>query len=237
MAQRRARRKRVRQPYRLPSIPNYYYEQRAWSAGYTLVAGVDEAGRGAWAGPIVAAAVMLPAAGDERRELFLAFSRHGIVVNDSKKTPAAEREMILDILDAHRIRYAIAIHTSNEIDLRGIGFVNAAALREAALGLELQPEYVLSDAFTLPEYAGGQLALIKGDCRSRSIALASTVAKVTRDRLMVEADRQHPGYGFARHKGYGTSEHRNALAALGPCPLHRRSFAPVKLFMDAGIEH
>jgi ribonuclease HII len=121
----------------------------------------------------------------------------------------------------------------DEIDSRGIGFINAIALRDAALNLELQPEFVLSDAFRLPEYAGGQLALIKGDCRSRSIALASTVAKVTRDRLMVEFDRLHPGYGFARHKGYGTAEHRRALEGLGPCAQHRRSFAPIRLLLGA----
>jgi ribonuclease HII len=197
------------------------------------VAGVDEAGRGAWAGPIVAAAVMLPVDPDERRALSHAFSRQGIVVNDSKKTPVHEREIILDILGEYRVRHAVAIYTVDEIDSRGIGFINAIALRDAALNLELQPEFVLSDAFRLPEYAGGQLALIKGDCRSRSIALASTVAKVTRDRLMVEFDRLHPGYGFARHKGYGTAEHRRALEGLGPCAQHRRSFAPIRLLLGA----
>ena len=226
--------KRARQPIRLPRLPNYYYEQQAWASGHPQGGGVDAAGRGAWAGPIVAAAVMLPVEPERRAALSRALTRFGISVNDSKKLLPEQRELVVQLLDAYCIEYAVAVISVEEIDARGVGYANAVALREAALGLRCRPQFVLSDAFRLPDYPGRQQALIKGDCRSRSIALASTVAKVTRDRLMVECDWQYPGYGFARHKGYGTAEHRAALLTLGPCPLHRRSFAPVQACIGAG---
>ena len=234
MAARNSNSKRARQPIRLPRFPNYYYEQQAWAEGIELVAGVDEAGRGAWAGPLVAAAVMLPAEPERRVALSRALTRYGIVVNDSKKLAREQRELVVEILNHHGIDYALAVVAVDEIDARGVGYANVVALRDAALGLPARPQFVLSDAFQLPDYPGRQQALIKGDCRSRSIALASTVAKVARDRLMEELDCLYPGYGFARHKGYGTAEHRAALTALGPCPLHRRSFAPVQACIEAG---
>ncbi len=217
----------VRKP-RLPRIPNYYNERRAWASGRQLVAGVDEAGRGAWAGPVVAAALILPAEAERRRALWRSFSLRQITINDSKQMRARDREAVVRILNDFEIPNAVAGVSSGDIDSRGVGYANALALRSAVLRLRPPPDFVLSDAFDLPDYEGPQIALVKGDCRSRTIALASIVAKVHRDALLVELDSAYPEYGFARHKGYGTSEHRYMLERFGPCPAHRRSFAPVR---------
>jgi ribonuclease HII len=217
---------------RLPRLPNLHYEQLAWSAGHAHVAGVDEAGRGAWAGPLVAAAVMLPRDGDARRCLSLDLTRAGIAVNDSKQLSPDQRETVVAILDQHGIGYALDIATHHDIDRDGVGAVNLDALRRAALALVPCPQFVVSDAFRLPDFPVKQLALIKGDCRSRSIAFASIVAKVARDRIMIELEEYFPQYGFARHKGYGTADHRAALARHGPCAVHRLSFIPVQEARD-----
>lgn len=213
---------------RLPRFPNYYFERQSWATGCLHVAGVDEAGRGAWAGPIVAAAVILPIDASERRSISQALAVRGIRVNDSKLLSPVEREVLVDELLVSPARIAIAIAGPDEIDRRGIGYVNAALLRDAVNRLRPLPDFVLSDAFSLPDFGSNQLAIVHGDRRSKSIALASCVAKVARDRLMCALDVEYPGYGFARHKGYGTSQHRLALTSLGPSPVHRRSFAPVR---------
>jgi len=196
------------------------------------VAGVDEAGRGAWAGPIVAAAVVLPCDPAERRKLSSAIARAGVRVNDSKELSPAERAVIVKVLLQSAAEVAVAIMPPADIDRRGIGYVNAAALRDAAVSLHPPPEFVLSDAFALPDFGRNQRAIIRGDRRSRTIAFASCVAKVTRDRIMVELDGEYPGYAFAQHKGYGTAVHRAALAELGVSAIHRRSFAPIKAVVD-----
>lgn len=196
------------------------------------IAGVDEAGRGAWAGPIVAAAVVLPFDPEERRKISMSIARWGVQVNDSKELTGPERELLVEALLASTASVAVAIASPDDIDRRGIGYVNAALLRTAVTNLRPQPDFVLSDAFALPDYGRNQLAIIKGDRRSKSIALASCVAKVTRDRIMVELDGKYPGYEFARHKGYGTTAHRTALRTLGVCSIHRRSFAPIRALAD-----
>lgn len=196
------------------------------------VAGVDEAGRGAWAGPIVAAAVVLPCDPAARRKISRVIYRTGVQINDSKELLPSQRELLVEALFATDAAVSIAIGEVEEIDRRGIGYVNAAVLREAALRLRPAADFVLSDAFRLPNYGSNQRAVIKGDRRSRSIALASCVAKVIRDRIMVELDSKYPGYGFAGHKGYGTAAHRAALMRLGVTPVHRRSFAPVGALCD-----
>ncbi|CAN5633216.1 ribonuclease HII [soil metagenome] len=213
----------------MPRFPNYYFERQSWDSGRVHVAGVDEAGRGAWAGPIVAAAVILPADPGQRREISLAMNARGVRVNDSKKLPPEEREIVVDALLGSPAIVAVAVAGPDEIDQRGIGYVNAALLREAVRLLRPCPDFVLSDAFDLPDFGRNQLAIVRGDRRSKSIALASCVAKVTRDRLMVALDEEYPGYGFGGHKGYGTAAHRMALAQLGPSPVHRRSFAPIRV--------
>ncbi len=218
----------------MPAFPNYYFERQAWSAGFCRVAGVDEAGRGAWAGPIVAAAVALPVDPDERRKISTDIANIGVRINDSKELSAEARELLVESLLKSNASVAVAIADSDDIDRRGIGYVNAVLLREAVLQLRPAAEFVLSDAFTLPDFGRNQRAIIKGDRRSKTIALASCVAKVTRDRIMVALDAEYPEYGFAQHKGYGTAAHRAALDTFGVTSIHRRSFAPIAALVDEG---
>lgn len=183
------------------------------------VAGVDEVGRGPLAGPVVVAAVMLP----------LPPEAFGIPVNDSKKLTAQRREELEAALKADaRVRYAIVERSPAEIDRMNILRATQDAMREAALSLGTpSPQAVLIDGLPFQPYPFPVQFVVKGDAKSASIAAASILAKVYRDRLMEEMDLRYPGYGFARNKGYGTPEHLAALAKLGPCPIHRRSFAPV----------
>ncbi|MGC8781940.1 MAG: ribonuclease HII [Anaerolineae bacterium] len=196
-------------------------EAALWQAGFRLIAGLDEAGRGAWAGPLVAAAVILPADRDALAPLLGA-------VDDSKKLAAAERERLSDVIHGCAVAVGVGSVSASEIDALGIAAANRLALRRAVEALATPPDYLLLDYLTLPDLSLPQHGVPHGDARSIAIASASIIAKVTRDRLMFFEDRAYPGYGFARHKGYGTTMHRDALARLGPCPLHRRSYAPVK---------
>jgi ribonuclease HII len=203
-------------------------EQALRYYGFQRIAGVDEVGRGALFGPVVAAAVILPECLDE-------LARAGL--KDSKQLVREQREEL-----DHKIR-AIALAVSvAEVDAATIDRVNIyqasrMAMLEAVLGLAIVPDHLLIDAMRL-DHPCRQTKLIYGDALSLSIAAASVVAKVHRDALMRELDGIHPGYGLASHKGYGTPEHRRALMEIGPCPLHRRSFAPVReVDPDAGIEN
>ncbi len=200
------------------------FERERWQQGAQGVAGVDEAGRGPLAGPVVAAAVILPqiwqdGGVDERlRDL-----------NDSKQLTEAQREAFFAILTVHPdIRFGIATVDAAMIDRINILQATHRAMNEALAQLQPPPEHVLVDGNPVKSLRFSQTALVKGDARSYSIAAASVLAKVTRDRLMLEFDRQFPGYGFAEHKGYGTPQHLAAIARFGPCPIHRRSFAPLK---------
>lgn len=191
---------------------SYRFERNAWRAGLGRVAGVDEAGRGPLAGPVVAAAVVLhpgrPIKG----------------LQDSKLlTPARRAELFAQILE-HAMAVGVGHADPETIDRINILEATRRAMREAIDKLPFPPELVLTDAVRLAALPCPQKNLIQGDRRSASIAAASIVAKVTRDRLMAEYDRQFPEYGFARHKGYATPAHRVALFRHGPCPLHRRSF-------------
>lgn len=190
------------------------HERAARERGYARVAGVDEAGRGPLAGPIVAAAVILG----------------GPIppgLNDSKKLIEPQREALFDALHAGDHAIGVAIVEPTEIDARGIQSANMQAMCEAVQMLKPLPDYLLVDGFRLPGAPCPHERMIRGDARSLSIAAASIVAKVTRDRIMTALDETYPGYGFARHKGYGTRDHLEAIARLGPCPAHRRSFAPI----------
>ena len=181
------------------------------------MAGVDEAGRGPLAGPVVAAAVILPDG-----------FRHGLL-NDSKKLSERTRESLHAELTANdEIRWALAIVESDEIDRLNILRATHEAMRRAVAELDPQPEHVLIDGLPVKPFPLPQTALVGGDALSFSIAAASIIAKVTRDRIMVEHDAKFPGYDFARHKGYGTPQHLAALKKNGPCPIHRRSFLPVR---------
>jgi ribonuclease HII len=200
------------------------YERGLWGKGLRLVAGVDEAGCGPLAGPVVAAAVVFPCSWSETG---LARGLRGL--NDSKQLTEAQREKYFAVLTAHPgIRHAIA-----SVDVEVIDRINIYQAAHRAMNLALDqlqppPEHVLVDGRPVKSMRFPSTALVKGDARSYSIAGASVLAKVTRDRLMREFDRVYPGYGFAEHKGYGTPQHLAAINALGPCPIHRRSFSPFR---------
>ena len=199
-----------------------YWEERLRGEGFSPVAGLDEAGRGPLAGPVVAVAVVLPP-----RERF----RFPII--DSKKLSPAKREEIYTYL-RELPGAAIGVGTvyQKEIDLINILEATRKAMRLALEDLPLKPSFLLIDGLSLTEVEVPQEKLIRGEDNSVSIAAASIVAKVTRDRLMVDFDRTYPQYGFARHKGYGTREHLRLLEEHGPCPLHRFSFRPVRERLD-----
>ncbi len=206
------------------AIDRFEFERGLWSRGATRVAGVDEAGRGPLAGPVVAAVVILPSVWQDG-----GFDERLRDLNDSKQLTAAQREAFFAILTAHPdIRFGIATVDAAVIDRINILQATHRAMNEALAQLQPPPEHVLVDGRPVKSMRLPQTAIVKGDALSYTIAAASVLAKVTRDRMMLEFDRQFPGYGFAEHKGYGTPQHLAAIATLGPCPIHRRSFAPLK---------
>jgi ribonuclease HII len=200
------------------------FERDLWQKGTALVAGVDEAGCGPLAGPVVAAAVLFP---QSWLEAGLCSKLRGL--NDSKQLTEEQREKYYAIITAHpEIRFGVSAVDVEMIDRINILQAAHRAMRRALEQLQPAPQHVLVDGRPVKSLRIPHTPLVKGDCRSYSIAAASVVAKVTRDRLMVEYDRQFPGYGFAEHKGYGTPRHLAAIEALGPCPIHRRSFSPFR---------
>lgn len=191
------------------------YEQAERERGYTIVAGVDEAGRGPLAGPVVAAAVILPED----------FDLSGI--GDSKKLTALARERAFARIEKEALAIGVGMSEAPEIDRINILQATHAAMRRAVAALSIAPTAVLVDGLPVRNLHPVCTAIVKGDSLSASIAAASIIAKVTRDRLMIAAHDIYPIYGFAGHKGYGAATHLAALAEHGPCPLHRRSFSPV----------
>lgn len=205
------------------SASRFKYERELLVQGPVLIAGVDEAGRGPLAGPVVAAAVMLPS---EWPRSGLPRALYGL--NDSKQLNPEQREKFYERLVKHpEIRFGVAVVEVSIIDSINILQATHRAMAEALAQLQPIPEHTLVDGLPVPSLSLRHTAIVDGDAKSYSIAAASIIAKVTRDRLMVEFDRQYPVYGFAAHKGYGTPQHLAALATHGPCPLHRRSFSPV----------
>jgi ribonuclease HII len=208
------------------------HERELWQKGLKPVAGVDEAGRGPLAGPVVAAAVVLPWG-------WLETGLDGRLdgLNDSKQLSEARREEYYSVLTTHpEIRWAVASADVEVIDRINILQATHRAMNLALEQLQPPPEHVLVDGRPVKSMRFPHMALVKGDARSYSIAGASVLAKVTRDRLMKEFDLLYPGYGFAEHKGYGTPQHLAAIQALGPCPIHRRSFAPFRaVAMELGL--
>jgi len=205
-------------------INSFEFEQPLWRSGVARVAGVDEAGRGPLAGPVVAAAVILPPAWGETG---LPAGLAGL--NDSKQLSAARRERYFDFLTANaEIEFGIALVDAGVIDEINILQATHRAMNDALAQLSPLPPHALVDGRPVKSLRVPQTALIKGDARSYSIAAASVLAKVTRDRLMLAYAAQFPEYGFAEHKGYGTAQHLAAIAQHGACPIHRKSFAPLK---------
>jgi len=200
----------------LPAEPDLAFEMNLWQAGFFAIAGIDEAGRGALAGPVAAAAVILPQKAPIQELL------RGVC--DSKQMAPLEREIARKRILEYATSWGVGFATAGEIDLIGIVPATRLAASRALGDLSQPPDYLLLDYLFLPDVALPQTALIKGDCRSLSIAAASVMAKTSRDALLVNLDQTYPGYGFAAHKGYGTQAHREAIKRLGPCPIHRLSF-------------
>jgi ribonuclease HII len=203
-------------------IPSFIEEKRLIAQGYRFIAGIDEVGRGSLAGPVLAAAIILPT---RIKAPWLD------QVRDSKLLTPTRRETLSRKIRRIAISVGIGVIDNEIIDARGIASATRQAMKQAIDQLSPPPEYLLIDYVRLPEVSLPQKGVVDGDSLCFSIACASIVAKVSRDRMIVRLDRVYPGYGLAHHKGYGTEEHLSCLRRLGPCPIHRRSFQPVR---DAG---
>lgn len=188
------------------------FEKEALAKGYKSVCGVDEAGRGPLAGPVCAAAVILP---------------EGVIidgVNDSKKLSEKKRESLFDVIREQALSYSIAYATVDEIEEINILNATMLSMRRAIDGLEIKADYAMIDGNKIPPLDIDAECIVKGDAKSMSIACASILAKVSRDRLLYKYAEEYPMYGFDKHKGYGTKVHREAILKYGPCPYHRKSF-------------
>ena len=186
--------------------------ENKYSDEYYAICGCDEVGRGPFAGPVVTAAVILP------KDIIIPY------INDSKQVPEKIREELYDIITDVAVSYSFGIKDEQFIDEYGIKDADLLAMRDSVLGLGVPADMVLVDAFKIPDLDLKQVAITKGDTISQSIAAASIIAKVKRDRFMDEMDEKYPEYGFKKHKGYGTADHIAAIKKYGPCPIHRRSF-------------
>jgi ribonuclease HII len=207
----------------VPRIAGTRHERELRSAGYERIAGLDEVGRGSLAGPVVAAAVILP-------------ERHRIPgLRDSKVLVRARRESLYQLILRRAVAVGVGCVEVEVIDRINILQATKLAMKEAVARLSQQPDHLVIDALTLRDVSLPQRPIINGDAICASIAAASIVAKVTRDRICAELDERYPAYGFARNKGYGTRRHLDALMVEGPCEWHRRSFAPVRLML-AGVQ-
>jgi ribonuclease HII len=209
-----------RAPTNRVQVPTVEEEMALLKQGYCFIAGLDEAGRGCLAGPVVAAAVILPLE-EDCLSIFVG-------VRDSKQLLPRARESLYQVIMQHAVAVAVGFGSVALIDERNILQATKYAMRAAIAQLSTAPQALLLDALMLPDISLPQRSIIKGDASCLSIAAASIVAKVTRDRLMVQLHEQYPTYGFAQHKGYGTEAHLAALHKHGACPIHRRSFAPVR---------
>jgi ribonuclease HII len=194
------------------------YERRLHAEGFGLIAGADEAGRGALAGPLVAAAVILPEG----------FDTEGLA--DSKELTPDQRSMWFVRIRSDAVSIAVCKAFPRRIDHRGLHVSNMALLRQAIRVLDVRPDFALTDGFHLPGVGMPHLSMKKGDAVTASVAAASIIAKVTRDRMMLRYHRRYPQYGFDHHKGYGTAGHRAAIAAYGPSPIHRLSFKGMEMY-------
>lgn len=209
----------------LPARPDLSYERSLWERGARFVAGLDEAGRGAWAGPVVAAAVVLPADRDDLLEAL-----HG--VRDSKvMTPRQRAQWALRVCQV-AVAVGVGECPADQVDSIGLIAATRSAMRAALGALPFPPDHLLIDHLRLTGTSTPQLPLTHGDALALSIAAASVIAKVSRDQRMAELETAYPGYGFALHKGYGTALHRQALIQRGPSPIHRLTYAPLALHLQ-----
>lgn len=202
-------------------MPDLFFEKNLVESGYKYVAGVDEAGRGPLAGPVVAAAVILP---EE-------FSSNQL--NDSKKLSSSKREKIYNELMNVDSKVISAFAVIDEVVIDKINILRAThmAMAQASSNLSIEPSFVIIDGMPIKDFPFNNESIIKGDSKSLSIAAASVIAKVERDKIMLNYSKEYPEYKFEKHKGYGTKLHLDALKEFGPCKIHRKSFAPVKKFL------
>ncbi len=201
---------------RVSRHPDLRYERKLWRTGLEAIAGVDEAGVGPMAGPVVAAAVIFPP------EIFIKG------VHDSKQLAPEKRDELFPLINQRALTVGVGLASPGEVDELNIYWATMLASERALLTLVRAPDHVLVDGRLIPGLKLPQTKIVGGDRKSFCIAAASIIAKVTRDRMMLDYDSQFPGYGFARHKGYCTADHFATLAELGPSPIHRRSFMPVR---------
>jgi uncharacterized protein (TIGR00252 family) len=217
----------VSPPARSGLVPTWNEELRLWDQGYHAIAGVDEVGRGPLAGPVVAAAVILNPTKTAKW--------HGDL-RDSKVLSSLQRQRLAAVINDEAQAVGLGFVTPEDIDSLGIVRATKMAMTRAISGLSVNPDHLIIDSLPLPEAGLPFRAIVKGDALCRSVSAASIVAKVARDDHMNMEDSKYPGYGFARHKGYGTSDHLKQLVRLGPCPIHRRSFAPVRVLVQPLVE-
>ena len=196
--------------------PNFRHEKKLYRQGYQLIAGLDEAGRGSWAGPLVAAAVILDPAQKIKG------------LKDSKKITALQRQEIFKVITTRALAWAVGVVSQTNIDKIGITRANVTAMQEAIKNLSCQPDFILIDSISIPYRNVPMLSINKADYKIATVAAASIVAKVTRDQIMNELDEKYPRYGFKQHKGYGTNHHLQMLVEHGVSQIHRRSFQPIK---------
>ncbi len=208
----------------IPAAPDLEFEQALWEQNIRQIAGFDEAGRGAWAGPVVAGAVILP------MDIKIMQTLQG--VRDSKQLKAERRTVLAGLIHEQALAWAVGESSAAEIDALGILPATRLAMQRALMALSVSAEHLLIDALFLPDVDRPQTALIKGDQRSLSIAAASILAKTHRDAWMVDCVQSYPQYAFARHKGYGTALHQQRLEEFGPCAIHRRTFAPIAALLS-----
>lgn len=207
-------------PSSLPKFPDLSNEQDLWGKGLLRLGGIDEAGRGAWAGPVSAAVVVLPAEASILKVL------HG--VRDSKLMTPAQRETWRTIILHNCLEWGVGLASAEEIDAIGILPATRLAAQRALQQLSVPPEHLLTDYLKLPEISIPQTPLVKGDRRCLSIAAASVLAKTSRDVIMRQLGSEYPSYDFARHKGYGTRQHRETIRSCGLCAVHRKTFDILK---------
>lgn len=203
-------------------MPDFSFEKKLIASGHEIIAGVDEAGRGPLAGPVVAAAVILPK------------NFESVELDDSKKLSSARREKIYNNITSpdSNVIYAYSIVDEGLIDKINILRATHKAMAQAVLNLSIKPSFVIIDGMPVKDFPVPNDSIVKGDSKSLSIAAASIIAKVERDKLMLKYSKLYPEYKFEKHKGYGTKAHLEALNKFGPCNIHRKSFAPVKKFLE-----
>lgn len=203
------------------TIPDFSNEEKLFKKGYKKIAGIDEAGRGPLAGPVVAAAVVF-SQGIKAGDLVK------MGVRDSKLLTAKKRDYLYEKIIEQSSDWAVSIISEDVIDEINILRASLLAMRKAVESLKIKPDFLLIDGrFTIDNFPVSQMAVPKADQMIFSVSAASVIAKVTRDRLLIELDQKYPGYGFAKHKGYGTREHMEAIKKIGPCRIHRKSFSPI----------